>query len=160
MKVNQKARKSEPANATILLPHPIRTAEHKRFNPQLQGLYPEVLCWPVKRLKRIDSHQNISRHGNDFLPNKALCHTPSRIYVSFAAGKRWFGGSKQWFGVSKLLFAGSKRKNNPATSLASTPSNRAKPVVFHRVRPQPITHFSRWRPQASTRLIKKEEKPL
>jgi len=64
------------------------------------------------------------------------------------------------FAATKSSFADSKRKNNQATLLASTPSNRAKPVVFHRVRPQPTTHFSRWRPQASTRLIKKEEKPF
>ena len=160
MKVNPEARKSEPANATILLPHPIRTADHKRFYPHLQGVYSEVLCWPVKRLKRLDSHQNISRHKNDFTAEQSLIPPPSRIYVSFAAGKRWFGGSKQWFGVSKLLFAGSKRKNNQATSLTSMPSNRAMPAVFHRFQAQPTTHFSRWRPQASTRLIKKEEKPL
>ena len=36
------APKSMAANATILLPRPIRTAEHKKFNLQLQGLYREV----------------------------------------------------------------------------------------------------------------------
>ncbi|WP_462347015.1 hypothetical protein [Alloprevotella tannerae] len=95
-----------------------------------------------------------------FLPNKALCHTPFRIYVSFAAGKPSFAHTKPLFAATKSSFAGSKRKNNQATSLASTPSNRAMQAVFHRFQPQPITHLSRWRPQASTRLIKKEEKPL